>query len=103
MKAANSISTSFTAAVAAALALAGVAPAQFGGPKGPVVASPEVKADRSVAFRLHAPKAESVGVFTTDIPGGFQPRPMKKGENGVWELTLGPIDPGTYRYLFNAD
>jgi 1,4-alpha-glucan branching enzyme len=35
--------------------------------------------------------------------GGFQPRPLKKGENGVWEATLGPIDPGTYRYLFNVD
>ena len=28
---------------------------------------------------------------------------MKKGENGVWELTLGPVDPGTYRYVFNVD
>jgi enterochelin esterase family protein len=42
-------------------------------------------------------------MFTTDIPGGFQPRPMKKGKNGVWELTVGPVDPGTYRYLFNVD
>ena len=50
-----------------------------------------------------APKAEAVSVFTTDIPGSFQPRPMKKGEKGVWELTLGPIDPGTYRYLFAVD
>src|SRR5262249_23202028 len=50
-----------------------------------------------------APKAGSVGVFTTDIPGGFEPRPMKKGANGVWEATLGPVDPGTYRYLFTMD
>jgi enterochelin esterase family protein len=28
---------------------------------------------------------------------------MKKGDNGVWELTVGPIDAGTYRYLFNVD
>jgi enterochelin esterase family protein len=92
-----------SAAVLAALALMGDAPAQFGGAKGPVVVSPEVGADRKVTFRIHAPKAESVGVFTTDIPGGFQPRPMKKGENGVWTATLGPIDPGTYRYLLNVD
>jgi enterochelin esterase family protein len=73
------------------------------GPRAPVIVSPEVKTDRQVVFRIHAPKAEAVGLFTTDIPGGFRPRPLKKGENGVWELTLGPVDPGTYRYLFNVD
>jgi enterochelin esterase-like enzyme len=91
------------AAVLAAITLAGDALAQPRGPRGPVVVSPEVGTDRKVTFRVHAPKAESVGVFTTDIPGGFEPRPMKKGENGVWQATLGPIDPGTYRYLFNVD
>jgi enterochelin esterase family protein len=103
MKSARSIRAGVVVAVLAALALAGEAPAQLGGPRGPVVVSPEVKSDRKVVFRIHAPKAESVGVFTTDIPGGFQPRPMKKGENGVWEVTLGPVDAGTYRYLFNVD
>jgi enterochelin esterase-like enzyme len=72
-------------------------------PQGPVVVSPEVKSDRQVIFRILAPKAGAIGLFTTDIPGGFLPRPMKKWENGVWELTLGPIDAGTYRYLFNMD
>jgi enterochelin esterase family protein len=68
-----------------------------------MVVSPEVKADRKVVFRILAPKAQAVGVFTTDLPGGFAPRPMKKGDNGVWELTLGPVDPGTYRYLIDVD
>jgi enterochelin esterase family protein len=104
MKFANSMTGRVAAALLAALVLAGVAPAQPGrGPRGPVVVSPEVKTDRKVVFRIHAPKAESVGLFTTDIPGGFAPRPLKKGENGVWELALGPIDPGTYRYLFSID
>ncbi len=26
-----------------------------------------------------------------------------RGENGVWELTFGPVDPGAYRYNFNVD
>ena len=26
-----------------------------------------------------------------------------KGENGVWEVTIGPVDPGAYRYNFNVD
>jgi enterochelin esterase family protein len=98
------MTTRIAAALLTALVLVGVAPAQPGRrPRGPVVVSPEVKSDRHVVFRVHAPKADAVGVFTTDIPGGFQPRPLKKAENGVWELTLGPIDPGAYRYLFNVD
>ena len=28
---------------------------------------------------------------------------MTKAENGVWEITIGPIDPGAYRYNFNVD
>jgi enterochelin esterase family protein len=91
------------AALVALFVLAGVAVAQPGRPRGPVVVSPEVKADRKVIFRLHAPKAEAVGVFTTDLPGGFEPRAMKKEDNGVWQVTLGPVDPGTYRYLFSVD
>jgi enterochelin esterase family protein len=90
-------------AAVAALVLAAVAAAQLGRPQTPVVVSPEVKADRTVVFRLYAPKAESVGVFTTDLPGGFAPRAMKKGDKGVWELTLDAVEPGTYRYLFDVD
>ena len=33
-----------------------------------------------------------------DIPGADQAGPMTKGENGVWETTLGPVEPGAYRY-----
>src|SRR5262249_44418197 len=80
MKFANSAAGRVAAALLAALALAGVAPAQRGrGPRGPAVVSPEVKADRTVVFRIHAPRAESVGLFTTDLPGGAAPRPLKKG------------------------
>lgn len=73
-------------------------------PRGPVVVSPEVQADRRVTFRVLAPQAENVRLNSSDIPGNpFQPRPLSKAENGVWALTLGPIDPGTYRYTFNVD
>jgi enterochelin esterase family protein len=74
------------------------------GPQGPVVVSPEVQADRHVIFRILAPKAEAVRVAGGDIPGNGQGgAAMTKGENGVWEATLGPIDPGAYRYNFNVD
>src|SRR6185295_16312039 len=28
---------------------------------------------------------------------------MKKADNGVWEVTLGPVPPCAYRYNFNVD
>ena len=87
----------------AAMAMTSAASAQPGRPRGPIIVSPDVKSDRHVTFRIHAPKAETVGMFTTDIPGTFGPRPMKKRDDGVWELTLDSVDPGTYRYLFNVD
>lgn len=86
------------------LAVGVIAVAQPRGNRGPAVVSPEVKPDRTVTFRLHAPKAENVGLSAGDIPGvGFQPKALKKGDNDVWEITVGPIQPGTYRYVFNVD
>jgi hypothetical protein len=38
-----------------------------------------------------------------DIPGMMQGGQMTKGENGVWELVFGPVDPGAYRYNFMVD
>jgi enterochelin esterase-like enzyme len=73
-------------------------------PQGPVVISPEILADRRIAFRILAPKAQDVRLNGGDIPGGGGgPRTLTKAANGVWEITLGPIDPGTYRYTFNVD
>ena len=94
--------------LALALAFALTASAQppgKGGARRPAVTSPEVK-DKKVAFRILAPKAEKVGLVSSDIPGrpkGNASRPLRKGENGVWEITLDPVAPGTYRYLFDVD
>jgi enterochelin esterase family protein len=87
-----------------AMALSDCAIAQPGrGPQGPVVVSPEVQADRHVTFRILAPNAQAVKLTGSDIPGNQQAAALTKGENGVWEVTLGPIDPGAYRYNFNVD
>lgn len=72
------------------------------GRQGPNVVSPEVQPDRSVIFRILAPKATAVSLNAGDIQVRG-PHPLTKGENGVWELKLGPIDPGAYRYTFNVD
>jgi enterochelin esterase-like enzyme len=90
-------------------------PAQMGaaarggrGPQGPVVVSPEVLSDRRIVFRILAPQADNVrlqgGDMTAGLPAGGQGLPqMTKAENGVWEVTIGPIEPGTYRYNFSVN
>ena len=65
--------------------------------------SPEVSADRHVTFHLMAPKAVFVKLDGGDIPGVGQGAAMVKDASGIWSVTLGPIDPGAYRYNFNVD
>lgn len=72
----------------------------FGGPR---VTSPEVSEDRRITFRILAPKAEAVRLTGSDIPGNFQGAEMTKDTNDIWQITLGPIEPGAYRYNFNMD
>jgi len=69
----------------------------------PVVISPEVSADRQITFRLLAPQADNVRLTGSDIPGMGQGKPMTKGDKGIWEVTIGPIAPGSYRYNFNLN
>jgi enterochelin esterase-like enzyme len=68
--------------------------------------SPEVHPDRTITFRLRAPKAAEVtvsGEWTR--PDGLPNAPQKlsKGADGVWSTTIGPVDPNTYIYVFNVD
>jgi enterochelin esterase family protein len=70
------------------------------------VVSPELSPERKLTFRILAPKAEAVLLGGSgDIPGtGFgQATPLTKDTNGVWEVTVGPLPPGAYRYNFNVD
>ncbi len=69
--------------------------------------SPEVFDDRTVTFRLKAPKASEVtlhpGAITTALGKGREPIPFSKNEDGVWTLTIGPLPPDMYAYHFNID
>lgn len=85
------------------LALAFSAFAQRPPGQNPPPNSPEVAADRQITFRLQAPKAESVKLAGGDLPGLGQGKDMTKGTNGVWEVVVGPVPPGSYRYNFNVD
>ena len=77
--------------------------AQFRRSSGPRVVSPELSPDGKVTFRVLAPQADAVRLSGSDIPGVGRGTEMVKDANGVWETTLGPIDPGAYRYNFNVD
>jgi enterochelin esterase family protein len=69
--------------------------------------SPEVHDDGTVTFRLKAPKAQEVkltgGALLTGIGKGNEQIPFTKGDDGIWTLTVGPINPDMYAYHFNVD
>ena len=62
--------------------------------------SPEVHSDRTVTFRLRATNASGVKV-SGDWPGGATE--LKRDTNGVWNATLGPLEPDIYGYSFTLD
>jgi enterochelin esterase-like enzyme len=64
------------------------------------VASPDVRPDRQVTFRLMAPDARAVVLTGEFMQGG---RPLEKDASGLWSLTVGPIEPEVYHYNFTID
>ena len=62
--------------------------------------SPEVHADRRVTFRIKAPQAERILVQGL---AGQTPQSMTKHADGLWEVTIGPLAPELYSYVFNID
>jgi enterochelin esterase family protein len=66
----------------------------------PAVRSPEVSTDRRVTFRVRAPNAAKVTVFCECLPN--EPA-LTKGGDGVWSITVGPIESDIYEYHFTVD
>lgn len=64
------------------------------------VASPVIDDDRRVTFRLQAPQADEVTVAGEFMAGRL---PLVKGDDGLWSVTVGPIDPEIYYYNFTVD
>ena len=73
------------------------------GPAPPVFTSPEMMADRHVAFRILRPRRKPYRLFSTDIFGAAPKGEMTKAENGVWEITDRAGRSWAYRYNFNVD
>ncbi|SPE29572.1 putative esterase [Candidatus Sulfopaludibacter sp. SbA3] len=64
------------------------------------VRSPEVAPDRRVTFRVLAPNATQV-ILTGEFQRGG--KPLEKNEQGLWSVTIGPLDPEIYNYNFTID
>lgn len=67
--------------------------------------SPEIYADRTVTFRIFAPKASEVVLMGS--PGILEfikkPMPLERDDKGVWSLTVGPLPAGFYTYGYAID
>ncbi len=64
--------------------------------------SPDVHADRSVTFRVRAPKATEVTLYGDWMPIG-KPEPFTKGADGVWTIETKPLEANGHLYWFNVD
>lgn len=65
------------------------------------IVSPEVLPDHHITFRISAPKATEVVLrFSEGVP---QSHPMTKNADGVWSVTVGPVEPEVYTYSFLVD
>lgn len=64
---------------------------------------PRVHSDGRVTFRLRAPDANKVQVFTNYGLGSGGPWDMKKGDDGIWTLTSPPVLPGLHYYELIID
>jgi enterochelin esterase family protein len=62
--------------------------------------SPVVHADRTVTFNYKAPSAKRVELSAQFLKGT---QPLKQDTNGVWSITLGPVEPNIYPYNFIVD
>ena len=63
------------------------------------IISPEVQPDGRVTFRFHSPNAAKVEL---DLEGSDRTS-MQKDEQGIWSVTVGPLQPDFYGYSFIQD
>ncbi|MFC1781009.1 esterase [Planctomycetota bacterium] len=67
---------------------------------GAAVSSPEIADDNKVTFRISAPEANSASIRGD---WGGQGVEMAKDANGLWSVTVGPLESELYGYTFNID
>lgn len=75
-------------------------------PYGGNVVSPDVRDDHTITFRVKAPDAHDVKLTGGPMLlalGQKDAVPFKKGDDGIWSLTVGPVKPNIYVYRFLLD
>lgn len=76
-------------------------------PYGADLISPEVHDDRTVTFRLRAPDVREVmlarGPLTSVLGTGNESIPFSMGEDSIWSVTVGPVEPNMYVYRLMID
>ena len=63
--------------------------------------SPVVNDDNSITFRVKAPDAQKVILHFDEWD--ILSKPMAKDGQGVWSITIEPVVPRLYQYLFEID
>jgi len=86
--------------LALAVLIAGFTAASALAQQPPRIVSPEILPDGRVTFRLNAPKAGDV-ILTGEFLEGN--RRLEKGADGIWSVTVGPVEPEIYHYNFTID
>ncbi len=70
--------------------------------RGPQVVSPEIADDNSVTFRLYSQDAQSVQLNGSWMGFGENAE-MNLNDEGIWSVTIGPIESSMYHYNFILD
>ncbi len=60
------------------------------------VNSPIVHSDRTVTFSVRAPNAKKVELSAQFLKGN---QALAADTNGVWSVTVGPVEPNLYPYF----
>ena len=88
----------------AAVALVVAQPSQRQATVNSALKSPDVLPDHRVVFRIYAPKASSVEVSGDFVTQGLAPAgKLSRDDSGVWSVTVGPLPPDLYTYVFSVD
>jgi enterochelin esterase-like enzyme len=70
--------------------------------QGPQFDSPEIAADHSVTFKVHSANAQTITINGSWMGYG-ETLDLKKGAEGVWSVSVGPLEPSLYHYNFFID
>ena len=88
------------AAITSTICLALFVTASAQSPRPPQIQSPVVHPDRTVTLNVKAPNAKKVELSAQFLKGN---QPLTADTNGVWSITVGPVDPNLYPYNFVVD